>query len=67
MACPPLCLCRRSYHRRPPATGHARGYAVRINELDEAESDRVLAMLFAHQLQAKYRYTHRWTEGDVMV
>ena len=43
------------------------GYAVRINELDEAESDRVLARLFAHQLQPKYQYTHQWTEGDVLV
>jgi taurine dioxygenase len=43
------------------------GYAIRINELDEAESDRTLAMLFAHQLQPKYQYLHRWTEGDVLV
>jgi taurine dioxygenase len=43
------------------------GYVIRINELDEAESDRVLALLFAHQLQPKYQYTHRWTEGDVLV
>jgi taurine dioxygenase len=43
------------------------GYAIRINELDEAESDRVLAMLFEHQLQPKYQYAHRWTEGDVLV
>jgi taurine dioxygenase len=43
------------------------GYATRINELDEAESDSVLAMLFAHQLQPKYQYVHRWTEGDVLV
>jgi len=43
------------------------GYAIRINELDEAESDRVLGMLFAHQLQPRYQYTHRWTEGDVLV
>jgi len=43
------------------------GYAIRINELDEAESDRVLEKLFAHQLQPKYQYTHRWTEGDVLV
>ncbi|MBI2202562.1 MAG: TauD/TfdA family dioxygenase [Candidatus Rokubacteria bacterium] len=43
------------------------GYAIRINELDEAESDRVLETLFTHQLQAKYQYTHRWTEGDVLV
>src|SRR5688572_13177110 len=43
------------------------GYAIRINELDEVESDRVLAMLFAHQLQPQYQYVHRWTEGDVLV
>ena len=43
------------------------GYAIRINELDEAESDRTLATLFAHQLQPKYQYQHRWTEGDVLV
>jgi taurine dioxygenase len=42
------------------------GYAIRINELDEAESDRTLAMLFEHQLQEKYQYVHRWTEGDVL-
>ena len=43
------------------------GYAIRINELDEAESDRVLEMLFTHQLQPAYQYTHTWTEGDVLV
>jgi taurine dioxygenase len=43
------------------------GYAIRLNELDQAESDRMLAMLFAHQLRPKYQYVHRWTEGDVLV
>jgi taurine dioxygenase len=43
------------------------GYAVRINELDEAESERTLALLFAHQLQPRYQWTHQWTEGDVLV
>jgi taurine dioxygenase len=43
------------------------GYAVRINELDEADSDRMLEMLLAHQLQPKYQYTHHWTEGDVLM
>lgn len=43
------------------------GYVVRINELDEAESDRVLAHLFAHQLQPQYQYAHHWTEGDVLM
>jgi taurine dioxygenase len=43
------------------------GYAIRINELDEAESDRVLKILFEHQLQPKYIYTHTWTERDVLM
>ncbi len=43
------------------------GYAVRIRELDEAESDRVLEALFEHQLQPRFLHTHVWTEGDVLI
>jgi taurine dioxygenase len=43
------------------------GYAVRINELEPAESDRVLEELFAHQLQPRFRFVHTWTEGDVLM
>jgi taurine dioxygenase len=43
------------------------GYAMRINELDEAESERVLQQLFEHQLQPKFIYTHTWTERDVLM
>ena len=43
------------------------GYAIRINELDPAESDRMLERLFTHQLQPKYQWVHGWTEGDVLV
>ena len=43
------------------------GYTVRINELDEAESDAVLDELFRHQLQPKYQYAHRWSDGDVLM
>jgi taurine dioxygenase len=43
------------------------GYAVRINELDEAESERVLQHLFEHQLQPKYQITHEWSEDDVLM
>lgn len=43
------------------------GYAMRINELPEAESDELLEFLFKHQLQEKFRYAHRWTEGDVLM
>jgi taurine dioxygenase len=43
------------------------GYAERINELDEHESEAMLAFLFEHQLKDEFRYTHRWTEKDVLV
>jgi taurine dioxygenase len=43
------------------------GYAMRINELPEGESDELLAFLFKHQLQPKYCYAHSWTEGDVLM
>ena len=43
------------------------GYTMRIDGMQRAESDAMLDDLFAHQLQPKYRYTHRWTEGDVLL
>lgn len=43
------------------------GYALRINELSEAESDALLNFLFAHQTQEKFRYVFRWQQGDVLV
>jgi taurine dioxygenase len=43
------------------------GYAIRIDELPEAESDEVLEFLFQHQLQEKYRWVHPWSEGDVLL
>ncbi len=42
------------------------GYAMRINELPEKESDDILAFLFEHQTQPAYRYAHTWEEGDLM-
>jgi taurine dioxygenase len=43
------------------------GYAMRINELPQSESDEVLAFLFAHQVKPEYRYAFRWTAGDVLM
>lgn len=43
------------------------GYAIRINELNEADSDRLLNLLFEHQLQPKYQYRHQWMVGDVLM
>ena len=43
------------------------GYATRINELPEADSDAMLAFLFAHQLEMRFRYTHDWNENDLLI
>ena len=43
------------------------GYAERINELPERESEEMLAYLFEFQLQPRFRYTHSWTENDLLV
>lgn len=43
------------------------GYAMQIDGMDHAESDELLAFLYRHQEQAKYQYSHHWTEGDVLM
>jgi taurine dioxygenase len=43
------------------------GYSIRINELSLAESDAMLEYLYDHQLQERFRYTHHWTENDLLV
>lgn len=43
------------------------GYSVRINEMTQSESDRMLAFLFAHQTRDVFRYRHQWTAGDVLM
>jgi alpha-ketoglutarate-dependent taurine dioxygenase len=43
------------------------GYTVRINGMTERESDELLDFLFQHQLQPKYRYSHQWSENDVLM
>ena len=43
------------------------GYAMRINELPEKESDEILEFLFEHQTKPEYRYANRWQEHDVLM
>jgi taurine dioxygenase len=43
------------------------GYAIRINEMSQDESSRMLDYLFSFQLEPQFRYTHHWTEHDVLV
>ena len=43
------------------------GFTVKINELESAESRETLDYLFDHVLQARYRYVHQWSVGDVLV
>ena len=43
------------------------GYATRINELSESESEQTLAFLFEHQRQPQVRYRFEWEEGDLLI
>jgi taurine dioxygenase len=43
------------------------GYAIRINEMEQEESDEALEFLFAHQTRPEFRYAHRWQVGDVLM
>lgn len=43
------------------------GYAVKIDDMDPAESEQILDFLFRHQTRPEYQYSHEWTEGDVLV
>jgi taurine dioxygenase len=43
------------------------GYTTRINELPPDESDRMLEVLFDHQLEMRFRHTHHWTENDLVI
>lgn len=43
------------------------GFTERIEQLSMTQSDLLLQRLFDHILQARYRYTHRWSVGDVLL
>ena len=43
------------------------GFAERINELPERESEEMLEYLFEHQLQPQFRWTNTWTENDLLI
>jgi taurine dioxygenase len=43
------------------------GYTMRIDGMEERESDELLDFLFAHQARDEYLYAHSWTEGDVLI
>jgi len=43
------------------------GYTTRINEMPHDESDAMLEFLFDFQLQPRFRWTHDWTENDLLI
>ncbi len=43
------------------------GYTIRINELPRDESDAMLEFLFEFQLRPRFRWTHDWTENDLLI
>ncbi len=43
------------------------GYVTHIDGMDTKESEDLLDVLYKHQDLDRYRYAHRWTEGDVLM
>ncbi len=43
------------------------GYAMKINELSQQESDEILEYLFALQMQDKYLYTYHWEKDSLLM
>jgi taurine dioxygenase len=43
------------------------GFTDFIHGMDRAESDRILAELFAHIMKPEFRYVHRWQQGDLLI
>ncbi len=43
------------------------GYAMRINELSQPESDEILEYLFELQMQEKYLYTYEWQKDSLLM
>lgn len=42
------------------------GYVTHIDGIGKAESDELLAILFEHQINDRYKYKHIWSEGDLL-
>ena len=42
------------------------GFTARIEGMDEAESDALLAELFEHQQRPEFRYRHKWAKGHLV-
>lgn len=58
--------------RTHPQTGRKclfvnEGYTTRIADLPQAESDELLAYLFAHVTSDKFVYRHKWRAGDFLM
>lgn len=43
------------------------GFTERINELPPAESDAILAFLYAHSTNERFVYRHQWSRHDVVM
>lgn len=57
--------------RTQPETGRKAifvnpGFTVRIEDMPEAESDRLLEEIYAHCLRERFCYRYKWRKGDVV-
>jgi len=60
-------IMRTHPHTRKPCLFVNEGYTARIADLPEAESDRVLNLLFEHVSRPEFVYSHQWRAGDFLI
>lgn len=58
--------------RTHPETGQEilfvnEGFTTRINELEQSESDALLALLFEHAVKTEFHLRWKWQQGDVAI
>lgn len=58
--------------RTHPVTGKkalyvSERFTVGIEDMAENEADEILDFLFEHQPKMKFRYTHKWQDGDIVI
>jgi taurine dioxygenase len=60
-------VVRRHEVTREPALFVSEGFTTHIVELSEQESRDLLARLFTHQTEPRFRYRHKWRAGDLVM
>ncbi|MGE4112436.1 MAG: TauD/TfdA dioxygenase family protein [Burkholderiales bacterium] len=60
-------IMRTHPHTKKPCLFVNEGYTSRISDLPQAESERILNLLFEHVSRPEFVYRHQWRAGDFLI